>query len=189
MKKNLTVFLFALLCTSLGHAQLSLSPSGAEFSKNVELIVRDYPDKFINLQKELISTATNYVVFSSSIKIPGATDCVIHHYSADFNSSANWQATMYEGDDAEMAKKIYRNTCKSIQHTKLSLTGYSGIGFTGNMVNVTNDISFAESVYQLNLKDILYDDFYAEVELVNSGPFTWVVHLNFFNKKKDEERY
>ncbi len=189
MKKNLTAFLSAFLCTSICFAQLNVSPANAEFSKNVELIIRDYPDKFMNLQKDLLSTESNYVVYSSLVKIPGATECIIHHYNSTFNSSANWQATMYEGDDAETAKKIYRNTCKSLQRTKVSLIGYSGIGFSGNMVDVSNDISFAESIYQLKLKEVLYDDFYAEVEMVNSGPFTWVVHLNFFNKKKDEDKY
>lgn len=189
MKKNLTVMISALLCTYISFAQISLSPSNAEFAKAVEKIVQDYPERFSNLQKDLISKETNFDVYSSSVKIPGSTDCIIHRYNATFNSSANWQATMYEGEDADQAKKIYRNTCKTLQRIKVSLTGYSGVGFSGTMTEVNNDISFAESIYQLKLKDVLYEDFYAEVEMVNSGPFSWVVHLNFFKKKKDEDKY
>ena len=84
--------------------------------------------------------------------------------------------------ERKQAKKIYRNTCKIFQRLKVSLIGYNAVGFSGNMVDVSNDIGFAESIYQLQVNDVLYDDFYAEVELVNAGPFTWVVHLNFYNK-------
>ncbi len=190
MKKNLTALVLALFGYTFSFAQPNLlSPSNAEFSKVVEIIVRDYPDKFINLQKDLISHEINYDVYASSVKIPGSTDCIIHHYKATYNASANWQATMYEGEDAQQAKKIYRNTCKILQRLKVSLIGYNAVGFSGNMVDVSSDIGFAESIYQLQVKDVLYDDFYAEVELVNAGPFTWVVHLNFYNKKKDEEKY
>lgn len=155
------------------------------FTRSVELIVGDFRNNFTGIQGELLDEDAASLSFASTVKFNEASRCYIRRYRSVKDSSASWHAVMYEGDEWKDAVKVYKNACRSVLKSRITCSGKL-IGFSGRMNDISENIGFAESMFQLKSDERLYEDFFAVVELIN-GMDSWSVNLTFFKKKKDEE--
>ncbi len=157
-----------------------------EFNSALEKIVRDFRYNFENIAGEKISGNGEVENYQSNVQLPGAINCVINRYHSVYDTTASWQGILYEGEDYEEAKKVYKNTFRLLNKSKMQLIDRSVTGFSGELQTPTDNVRFTVSALQLDHFDPRYKRFTAEVELVSSYN-GWLVKVNFFNKKPDTE--
>ena len=127
-------------------------------------------------------------VYQSKAGMPGAAHCVIQRYHSEEDTTASWQAVLYEGEIYEEALKIYRNTIKQLKKAKLKLGDNSPASFSGEIELPDENLTFTVTPLRLNVTDPDYRYFFAEVEITNNYD-GWEVHLNLHNKKSDNDEY
>ena len=187
-KTLLTAFIIFALSINAG-AQLykSVLPSTA-FTESISKITQDFRNNYYQVQGEQLSADGDMDTYKSLVTVPAAKRCVIYRFHSKVDTTASWQAMMYEGDSYNEAVKIYKNTCRLVDKSNVKLTGGSSVSFSGKINEPDAGIRFVTSSYKLNSKDPAYEKFYAEVELVNINFDQWEVHLNLQSKKDDAEK-
>ena len=188
MRKTLLLSLALLFITTV-HAQFSIKPAPSPaFSENLSKITRAFRNNYYAVQGDKLSSQDDMDVYSSAVVLPGAQHCVIYRFHSKTDTTASWQGIMYAGDNYKQALKIYKDNCKLVNRCKINLEGSAAAVFTGKIDQPESDLRFVSSVFSLNTKDAAYDQFYAEVELVNLNFDQWEVRLNLQNKKDDDEK-
>ena len=158
------------------------------FSDSLGRIVYDFKNNFYPIQGRQLTSEGTVDVFESTISMPGSANCVIQRYHSDEDTSASWQAIMYEGDSYAEATKIYKNTFKQLKKAKLKFDDNRVASFTGDIELPNESVRFTVTTLRLNIMDRDYKNFYAVVEISNNFA-GWEVHLNLYNKKNDGEQY
>lgn len=185
--KKLLLLLICCLKLVFADAQFykALLPSPA-FNDSLTSVVMDFRNDFKYLQGYELMPQYGMEVYQSKIGLPGAAHCAIYRFHSQLDTSASWQAIMYEGDNFGDAIKIYKNTYRLVNKSRIKWFDNSIVSFIGTFENPLENISFASSQLQLNVTDPRYKNFYAEIVLSN-GDIGWEVRLNLHNKKKDLE--
>ena len=188
MRKPLLLSLALLFITTV-QAQFSikLAPSPG-FSENLSKITRAFRNNYYTVQGDKLSSQDDMDIYSSAVVLPGAQHCVIYRFHSKTDTTASWQGILYSGDNYKEALKIYKSNCKLVNRCSVNLGGTATAIFTGKIDQPDSDLRFVSSVFSLNTKDAAYEQFYAEVELVNLNFDEWEVRLNLQNKKDDDEK-
>ncbi len=163
----------------------SLLPS-PEFNDSLTKVVIDFRNNFKKIQGKELTQQVGMEVYQSKISLPGAAHCAIYRYHSKIDTTASWQAIMYNGNDYEEAVKVYKNTCRLVNKSRIKWIDRSTASFTGNMEKPDANVPFANTMLQLNVSDPRYKNFYAEIEMASGGN-GWEVHLNLHAKKDDTE--
>jgi hypothetical protein len=189
MRKNLLSILF-LVSVHICNGQIlkSLTPSPG-FSENLNKVVQDFTYNYRRIQAEQLPSMQDMDVYRSSVTLPGSVQSVIYRFHSKADTSASWQAIMFQGEEYGQAVKAYKNTCRLLNKSRLTLSGNGNIGFSGKINEPEEGLSFSSSSFRLNCGDMAYQKFEAEIELVNTGFSNWEVHLNLHNKKPDTDGY
>ncbi|MBC7887425.1 MAG: hypothetical protein H7Z13_06005 [Ferruginibacter sp.] len=185
-----TTYLLLFLCSfhySKAQFYKSILPSEA-FSDSLSVIVQDFKKNFATIEGMQLPSQGEMDVYRSKATIPGALHCSIYRFHSLQDTTASWQAILYEGDNYEQAVKIYKNTFRQLKKTKMKWVDKSIISFTGELEMPVENVRFAVTSLQLNIIDKPYRSFYGEIELTGSYD-GWEVHLNLHNRKKDTEKY
>ena len=189
MKKTFTMLVLFVCSHQLSQAQFykSLLPSEA-FSDSLAIIVQDFKKNFSGIQGKPLPSQGEMDVFRSKVGIPGALHCSIYRFHSLEDTTASWQAIMYEGDNYEAASKIYKNTFHQLKKTKMKWVDKSTISFMGNFEEPDENVRFTITSMRLNIIDLPYRNFFGEIELTSTYD-GWEVYLNLHNKKSDKEQY
>ena len=126
-------------------------------------------------------------VYQSQVSLPGAAHCAIYRFHSKIDTTASWQAIMYDGDNYDEAVKAYKNTYRMVNKSRIKWIDKSIASFVGEMEKPAENIAFATTQLQLNVSDPRYKNFFAEIEMT-SGYNGWEVHLNLHAKKDDTEQ-
>lgn len=188
MKKIIPLTIVLILSVVMCSAQFykSILPSPA-FSDSLNKIVKDFRSNYYNIQGDVVSEQDDVDVYQSRSSLPGALECFVYRFHSVQDTSASLQAIMYKGESYKEAARIYRNTFRLVNKTKLHLNT-SGGSFNGNLEEPTENLRFASSHLKANSSDVAYKNFVAEIEMVNN--YTgWEVRLNLHNKKDDRDKY
>ena len=92
---------------------------------------------------------------------------------------------MYKGDDFKEAAKAYENCVRLVKKTQVRWIDASPIGFSGEMERPSENVRFVVSTLHIDLDDVLYKHFVAEIEMVSTYD-SWEVHINLQTKKPDD---
>lgn len=185
----LTAILFFIChCTISAQFYKSVIPS-PEFTSSLEKVVLDFRFNFMNIKGDSLLQDGGTETFESTIKLPGSGSCTITYYSSRVDTTASWQATMYSGPDFDLAVTAYRNLFRLVRKSHLNWIDRTLMRFTGSMENPKPEVGFANSTLRLDVEDVRYKKFAAEVELVSGSYGNFEVHLNLQNKKQDDERF
>lgn len=188
MRKTLLLPLALLLITTV-KAQFSIKPLSAPvFAENLAKLARAFRNNYYQVQGDKLPSQDDMDIYSSTVVLPGAQHCIIYRFHSKTDTTASWQGIMYAGENYKEALRIYKNNCKSVNKCRVNLDGSAAAIFTGKIDEPDTNLRFVSSVFTLNTKDATYEQFYAEVELVNINFDQWEVHLNLQNKKNDEEK-
>jgi hypothetical protein len=165
-----------------------LQPSSDPFNDSLSKVVYDFKSNFYPIQGRQLTSQGLVDVYQSRVGMPGAAHCIIQRYHSEEDTTASWQAIMYEGESYEEAVKIYKNTYKLVKKASIKYGEKSHYSFVGEMEAPSESVRFTVTPLRLNTMDTDYKHFYAEVE-ITGGYEGWEVHLNLHSKKNDDEKY
>jgi hypothetical protein len=183
---TLTVIVFFLTTSSSAQFYKKVLP-GNNISGAVASISENFQNNYRNIQGEELPADEGREIFRSTIDIPGATHSVIYRFHSREDTSAGFQAILYDGESFKEAAKIYKQTFRQVKSVKFN-AGMEKISFDGDMEDPTEDLRFTTSILRPNVTGGAYRNFLAEVELINSIE-GWKVQLNLHSRKQDDERY
>ena len=185
MRKFLFTLSLILLLTNTSNSQFykSITPS-PQFSSALEKIVLDFRLNFSSIQGSSLVSQGEVETFESTVKLPGASSCIIYKYHSKADTSQSWQGIMYKGDDFKEASKIYENVFRLVRKSQIKWIDKTFVGFTGEMEKPAETLRFTVSTLNLTLEDKRYKNFQADVELI-SNYSGWEVHLNLQTKLPD----
>ena len=165
----------------------SVLPTPA-FNDSLTKVVIDFRNNYKQIQGKELTPQTGMEVYQSTISLPGAAHCTIYRFHSRLDTTASWQAIMYDGNDYEEAIKVYKNTCRLVNKSRIKWIDRSIVSFIGDTEKPDENVPFANTILQLDVSDPRYKNFYAEIEMA-SGDNGWEVHLNLHAKKDDKNEY
>ncbi|HEX8459792.1 MAG TPA: hypothetical protein VF623_00115 [Segetibacter sp.] len=186
MKTKLSIVLLFILTSAISNAQFykAVLPS-PEFTTALEKVVLDFRFNFENIKGSSLADEGDVRTFESSVNLPGAKQCLIRYFNSLQDTTASWQAIMYDGEDYKEAKKVYENAFRLVKKSQIKWIDKSLKGFTGELEAPKEAVRFTLSTLNFDLDDEKYKWILAEVEMVStySG---WVVHLNLHAKSEKQ---
>lgn len=187
MKVKFVAVVLLSMCLSISKAQFykSVLPS-PEFTKALEKVVLDFRLNYETIKGNAVDLQNDYATYESLIKLPGSSNCIIQYYNSKLDTTASWQAVMYQGDDYSKAVRAYENTFRLVKKSRLNWVDKTLMRFNGEMETPKEEVKFALSTLDFDLEDVRYKNFKAEVELVQVYD-GWQVNLNLLAKKPDYE--
>lgn len=187
MKRFYLCFFICILLTHTLVAQL-VKPinTNVDFTNKLNTIALDMRNNYYSIQGEKLPSGEDVDVYASRVILPGSKHCTIYRYHSVEDTSASWQALIYEGDKYEEAMKAYKRICRDVDHCVIRLQS-GAAPFTGKFEKPEAGLRFVTSSYKLKTKDTVYKNFYAEAEMVNINYDQWEVRLNLVCKKEDTE--
>lgn len=174
--------LMVCVSSSFGQFYKSILPS-PEFTDALEKIVLDFRQDYKNIQGAHLESQGEMETFESMVKLPGLSDCKILRFHSLQDTTATWQGVVYNGEDYKEAVKAYQNTFRLVKKSQVRWIDRSTIGFEGNLEAPRDDVRFTTSTLVLSLADNRYQNFQAEIELLNTYD-GWQVQLNMSKKVK-----
>jgi hypothetical protein len=186
MKKYGLLATFTFLAL-ISNAQFykNLLPSGGAFADSLSKIVVDFKYNFRRIQGDAIPEQMNMNIYESKVTLPGTTNNYIMRSHSENDTLATWQAVAYQGDDYNKALRVYKNTFHKIKNSQIRLSDRSVAHFSGKLKN-ESDASFVVSYLTIDIGDVMYRKFVAEVEMVNNM-MSYEVHINLHVKVSDNE--
>lgn len=176
--------LFLILATT-SHSQFykSVLPS-PDFSQALEDVILDFRTDYRNIQGDRLEGGAEIDVFESLAKLPGSIHCTILRFRSAKDTTAGWQAIMYDGDDFKEAARIYENTFRLVKKSRIKWIDRSLVNFAGDLQKPNTDLRFTSSTLSLQLEDERYKDFEALVEL-QSTYIGYTVALSLHKKTNE----
>ena len=189
MKKTTLIVLLFSCSILISHAQFykKVLPDHA-FNDSLTKVVTDFKSNYYPIQGKQLTSQGLTDVYQSNAGMPGASHCVIQRYHSEEDTTASWQAIMYEGESFEEAEKMYKNVYRLLKNAKVKNGISPAYSFIGDMETPSESMRFTVTPMKLNTTDRDYKYFYAEVEITNSVE-GWEVHLNLHSRKNDDEKY
>ncbi len=160
---------------------------GPNISGAVADIAENFQTNYRNIQGEALPPDEGRDVFRSAIAIPGASHSLIYRFHSKEDSTAAFEALLYEGESFKEAAKTYRQVFKQIKNLKFN-SGFGKVSFSGDMEEPTESLRFTSSLLRTDSDTKPYKYFMAQVELLNSVD-GWKVQLSLHSRKDDQERY
>lgn len=188
MRKLLTLSMALLLIQVLPKAQLVnkiLPPS--PFTSTVTRVVESFQNNYGSIQGDALPADDDRDIYLSTIKLPGASRCVIYRFRSVEDTTASWQALLYTGEDFKEASKIYKNSFRQLKQAKFK-EGLTSHSLEGELVSPSESLRFTTSILRPGTEQGIYKNFIAEIEMINTLD-GWTVQLNLHSRKDDDKRY
>ena len=180
-KKFLTATLIlAFLASSKAQFYKSLLPK-SDFSDSLTKIVVDFKTNFNLIQGKEMTPQLEMNVFQSKTTLPTALHCSIIRSHSRLDTSASWQAILYDGEDYKEAFKIYKDIFNELKKSKIITADKKPAKFVGDLQKPKESVRFASTELILETTDLIYRNFFAQIQL-NSTIDGWEVQLNFINR-------
>ena len=184
MKKLSIVFgilLTGLFCKAQFYKSFVPSPG---FTDSLNTVVTDFKNNFKTIQGAPVNLLEDADIYKATNSIPGAIESFIIRYHSVDDTSASFQAVLYDGEDFGAAEKQYKDLYRMISKSRLKMEQFS-TGFEGKMKAANESASFTISQLKATSQSATYLNFVAEIELINEL-YNWKVKLNLHNKKADD---
>lgn len=186
-KTSLLLLAFLFFTATLSAQFIKKTSTGPSFSENLALITKSFRNNFYQVQGGQLPSQEDMDVYNSAVLLAGSQHCVIYRFNSKTDTTACWQGIMYAGENYKEAVKAYKSTCRLVDKCKVILGNNEISMFRGKTDDPDANLRFASSVFRLNTKYVQYEDFCAEVELLNTGFEQWEVHISLQNKRDDTE--
>lgn len=156
------------------------------FPAVINAVLADFPNDLRHITGELLLAQGEFENYASMVELPGAENCTVTRYHSGDDTTASWQAKMYNSDDFETAAHAYHELYKKLQGCYLRLVDGSMIYLSGVWEPAKEGASFTTSTLRLTTGDWRYKDVKVELELVYLLA-DWGININIISKKRDDE--
>ena len=182
MKKIFLIATFILAFLDRTNAQFykSLLPK-SDFSDSLTKIIVDFKTNFNLIQGQEMTPQLEMNVYQSKTTLPSSLHCTIIRSHSRLDTSASWQAILYDGENYNEAFKIYKEIYNQLKKSKIITSDNKPGSFKGEFEKPKESVRFASSTLLLETTDLIYRNFFAQIQL-NSTYDGWEVQLNLMNK-------
>jgi hypothetical protein len=170
----------ASIFTSRAQFYKTYLPS-SEFSDSLSKIVKDFKNNFNLIQGKEMIPQPEMNTYQSKTTLPDALHCSIFRYHSIRDTSASWQAIFYDGENYKDAYRIYKDIFNQLKKCKIKIDDKNDNAFIGDFGKPKESVRFTSSSLKLNSNDIIYRNFFADLELTNTYD-GWEVQLNLIYK-------
>lgn len=164
--------------------QLIRTAAKSNLSDSVNLILAGFGNNFWSIQGNAIDAQSDPATYQSRYTLPGSRGAVITRYSSVEDSSASWQAVVFESEEFQTAAKAYRKWIQDLKSVRIRfLTGQAR--FTGDVEKPDENLRFTTTGLVFLTSDLQYRQLHAEVSLL-SDLAGWQVQVSFYRRKIQE---
>jgi hypothetical protein len=89
----------------------------------LEKVIRDYPNRFLNIKGEMISQHAQVIEYKSTISVPGASYCSIWKYNVANSEVYNWNCTTFNSPNFMQARAKFKEIYDQIENTIIKIEG------------------------------------------------------------------
>ena len=186
--KNLVCLPVALLAFVLVYAQPKNEENNRQlaFGKAVETILGDFPYNYKHISGNLLIAQGEWEHYASTITLPGAKNCVVGRYHSVLDTTADWQALMFNSEEYEAAAREHKRLFHQLNTCKMKTVDGSVFYLDGKLEQPDVVLDFVTSTFRVQTSDERYRLFKIELELLYQMN-EWVININMVSKKKDSD--
>lgn len=173
----------AWLLTS--HAQIKLPPIANPIQAEMEKVVKDYFNQFMNIRGDEIAQNPQSTDYHSNITLQGSEDCSVTKYSSTNNEVWSWQAVMLTTDEFETAKKKFKTLFTELNNLAVNIEGQPSSVFKGNFETPTESKKFTTVIFSAQpANDALKP---LKIELSLEYKITeWEIRILVYGKERED---
>jgi hypothetical protein len=157
-----------------------------DFPAAIDAVLRDFPNNLRHISGTLELAQGEFENYSSLVSLPGAEKCIVTRWHSVDDTTASWQAELFNGDDFNEAEKQYRLLFRKLQGCYVRLADGSVVYLSGEWEPVKKGASFTTSTLRLMTGDTRYKEVKVELELAYELA-DWAVRINIVSKRRDDE--
>lgn len=167
---------------SLLHARVKV----VAFHSAIDSVLRDFPYNLRHITGELVLAQGEFENYASLVMVPEAQSCVVTRYHSADDTTASWQAKMFNSDDFNEANRAYQQLYRQLKTCYVKFVDGSIFYLEGQWEPAKSEASFTTSTLRLRTGDWRYKDVKVELELVYLLA-DWAVNINIVSKLRDDE--
>jgi hypothetical protein len=167
---------------SLLHARIKV----VAFPSAIDSVLRDFPCNLRHITGELVLAQGEFENYASLVVVPGSQSCVVTRYHSADDTTASWQAKMFNSDDFDEANREYQQLYRQLKTCYVKFVDGSIFYLEGQWEPAKSGASFTTSTLRLMTGDWRYKDVKVELELVYLLA-DWAVNINIVSKLRDDE--
>ena len=175
-----------VLVEATGQLKPPHGPEVLPFHAVIDSVLKDFPYNLRHITGELVLAQGEFENYASMVELPGAESCTVTRWHSFDDTTASWQARMYQGEDFAEASRRYHELFRKLQGCYLKLVDGSKFYLTGDWEPAKEEAPFTTSTLRVQTGDERYKTLKVEVELVFQIT-DWAVHINIVSKKRDDE--
>ena len=182
--KVLVLFTIGTLILQTSIAQLKLPSLVNNLQPELEKVVKDYFNHFINVRGEEIGQNPQSTEYYSSVKITGAEECSVTKYSSAKNDVWSWQAIMLTTEDFEPAKKKFRTLYGQMNNLAVHFEEQS-CSFKGDYETPSEAKKFTSVIFSSQTKNKGIESL--KIELAMEYKLTeWEIRIMVYGKERED---
>jgi len=183
--KALVLFTISALILTASNAQINLPSSPNSIQPELEKVIQDYFNHFMNIKGEEIGQNPQSTEYHSSITIRGAEECSVTKYSSAKNEVWSWQAVMLTIDEFETAKKKFHSLYSQVNNLAVHVEDQLTCSFKGDYEMPTEAKKFTSVVFSAQTKNEKVKPVRIELTL-EYKLLEWEIKILVYGKERED---
>jgi hypothetical protein len=174
--------LFLLKISLLG--QVKLPAVDNPIKSQMETVVKDYFNQFINIRGEETADNPQTTEYRSTISLNGSEECSITKYSSKNSNVWSWQAVMLTTEEFSKAKKSFQTLYNQLNNLTVDFES-TVCSFKGKYEAPTEAMKFASVVFATGSKDEALKPVKIELSL-QYKVVEWEVKISVYGRDRED---
>jgi hypothetical protein len=166
-------------------AQVKLPIVDNPIKAEMERVVKDYFNEFINIRGEEIVENPQSTDYKSMVTLHGSEGCSITKYSSTKNNIWSWQAVMLTTEEFSQAKKSFQALYNQLNNLSVNFETQTGCSFKGDYSIPTEERKFTSVVFSANSKDEALKPLKIELTL-QYKIVEWEIRIIVYGKERED---
>lgn len=183
--KSLVLFTICTVVLTTSNAQINLPSSPNPIQPELEKVIKDYFNHFMNIRGEEIGQNPQSTEYHSSITIKGAEECSVTKYSSTKNEVWSWQAVMLTTEEFETAKKKFKTLYSQVNDLAVHFEDQLACSFKGNYEIPSEAKKFTSVIFSDQTKNETVRPL--RIELTLEYKLTeWEIKILVYGKERED---
>jgi hypothetical protein len=183
--KSLVPFTICTLVLTTSNEQIKLRPVANPIQPELEKVVKDYFNHFVNIRGEEIGQNPQSTEYHSTIMIKGAEECSITKYSSTKDDVWSWQAVMFTTEEFETAKKKFKLLFSQVNNMAVQFENHAACSFKGDYETPTEEKQFTGVVFSAQTKNEIAGPLKIELTL-EYKLLEWEIKILVYGKERED---
>lgn len=175
------VFIFSAYSLA-AQTKLAISKSSKSIKPDIEKVVEDYFENFVNIKGDTIMETTSTIEYYSNVIPEGALEATITNYKTP--KTFSWQCTMFKSEEFKEAVAKYKQYFRQLNGSTFTFSDRTSYRVSGDYDTPDEGRKFASSILKASSYNANLKLFKVEVAINYAFP-EWVVGIMIYEKIDD----